>query len=179
MTTPEFMKACEDYFGRWQRITVKAAVSQFMQARNDYYRDELWILLRNGRTVAYGPPDVKAITDLHVEVCDALDIRMMKNPPSALLTDGDDTLCTPGERKAFWESIAEKFHEKWEADKKAHNDAPPRYTRKEKAFPYLDGIRGDETVTILADFYDETISMEDRMKHYSAARAAIAARKKR
>ena len=74
MTVAEFLKASEDYFGRWQRITVRTAVQEFLSKRPPRYLDILWPLLRDSRSLNYGAPDMRSITDLHIEVCDRLEV---------------------------------------------------------------------------------------------------------
>ena len=85
MTVKEFMKASEGHFGPWQRTVLKMSVADWLAKRSPAYLDIMWPLLRDGRAVAYGAPDNKALTDLHVEVCDRLDLDQAKTIPFGAL----------------------------------------------------------------------------------------------
>lgn len=126
MTTTEFLKACEDYFGRWQRTTVRVAVFEFLERRTPEYREVLWPLLRDGRNMTYGAPDIKALTDLHVEACDILELReadrQRKVPPARMQIEGPRGTRHPitQEQIDSWPTEEDAPGDRWLSHEEAH-----------------------------------------------------------
>jgi len=151
MTVKGFLSASEGHFGLWQRMTVKMAAEEWLSKRSPAYLDVLWPMLRDSRSVAYGAPDNKALTDLHVEVCDKLELAaghaLPVGVPKQLLIAGTVEKQPPVTQEQIdaWSPVDGALMDRWLSHEnagqalalvfgrlKAKDDAAKEQVRKEK-----------------------------------------------
>jgi hypothetical protein len=114
MTARDFSSNCASYFGPWKNQGVRITVEAYLSRRAENYLDALWPLLRDSRNTSFGAPDMKALTDLHVEACDEMDrvtaLRALDGVTKQI-TDGDEML-TREQSKAALEELERRLRAK-------------------------------------------------------------------
>ncbi len=118
MTVADFTRNCVDYFGDWRGWAVRKPLEVWLSRRGETYMDVLWPLVRDNRSVNYGPPDMKCVTDLHVDVCDRLDHlqaeRAKTNQPPLLIAESSRiTEVITAETIARWPRIEDDSGDRW------------------------------------------------------------------
>jgi hypothetical protein len=173
MTPAEFGQKLAKYFGEWKEEEHKRAVWGFVKTKSDQYLDAMYQLLMESRPPNFGAPSLFDIKEYHEEACNRMDFR--KGLPASVREIQKaitGTVETPRETGFDADPNIKKLREKWETDQKRRDEEPLVYHRKEPAFPWLDGIRGDEPITLSSEYYEE-LSQEERMRRYCAKKAAI------
>lgn len=168
MTPKGFLSACSRYFGPWpgDKPGVADAVSAYVATKRPEFLAALWPIVRDSRPVGYGPPDMACLME-HAEGAAEYARTHMILPTSVRpMLEDNEPRATMAEVRAALAATAVRLAEKQEAAKREREagSAP----KAPKPFAYLDGVRWNDTVQLSPEFYDETITMEERMRNYAA-----------
>lgn len=171
MTPHEFGKKLIVYFGEWKEEEHKRMVWEFVKTKSTQYLDAMYRMLVESRPPNFGAPSLFDIKERHEEACNRMDFS--KGMPEVVMEERRMLEGPPEERaqEKYFDADPniKKLREKWAADKDKKDNTPLVYHRATPAFPWLDGIRGDEKVSISPEFYEE-VSMAERMSRYCARR---------
>lgn len=156
MTAEEFMRWAAQFYGRWEVADRKAAVWEYVRDLSPSLLDRLRMALRRNRAPEAGPLSVPA---LRVEM-----EHLPPGPLPPLLEDGPSV--TRQEIADAMAPVLAKMHEQRERERLTGADY--YLLKRPKPFAHLDGLRYDERVELCAEYYDETISIQERMESYVA-----------
>ena len=179
MTDHEFLRECQRYFGAWpvEKPGILESVAGYIKTKSPSFLAALWPLVRDYRpddwAGAMPPPDMGLLMRLAPRAAEYAETHPVELPPSPerkQIAEEDSPRATMTELRAALEETKAKL-----AAKKAAMDAAlkpkareiPEPTPKLRAFHDLDGVRGDEEVGLMPEFYDESMPMDERMRQYA------------
>ena len=163
MTPKQFTRECVRYFGDWpmDKPGVREAVVAYVATKTPGFLAALWPLVRDSRPQGYGPPDMAALMEnAGVAAEHAL------THTSRLMLEDQEPRASMDEVRAALGAIEGQLAEKAEAQRKARE--AKEEPRRPRAFDYLDDVIWNARVSLAPEFYDETISMAERMESYAA-----------
>jgi hypothetical protein len=203
----EFAHRSVAYFGAYKPDAqyVSQVVSEYIVNKSGEFLDELWKLLVVRRPKGWGPPDLHALMELKEEAADNMEVNRKRDLPRDAaqkllagpvatrqpITQAEiDSWSTeddgPGDRWLSREETAEALAvvmaklvivKRSEPPRKA-DYADPYHRPKTRVFANLDETLINAKVELAPEFYDETMSTEERMQQYVAKKRAIEARRR-
>ena len=163
MTYREFGRECVDYYGSWKAAVHGDAVAGYVKTKAPSFIAALWKIVRERRGPGEGPPALSDLMKLATEAAEYAGTRLAQPQ----IGDGEERASAEDVHRVM-EEVAEKL-----AAKKVALDMPVVEKPRRKLFEELDDVRADTPVVLMAEFYDETMTMEDRIASYSRRRQAI------
>lgn len=172
MNAKQLLAWIEGYYGEYRPV-MRAEVARYLEQRSAKYLDALQLTLKRCHSAEYKMgPDIKRLIDLREETLTRMEID--KGLPDSVV-EMQKAIEGPVEKRESGldaDPNIQKLREKWETDRKGKVEEPLDYHRAEPALPWLDGVRGDEDVSLSAEYYDD-VSLEERMRRYCVKRKAV------
>lgn len=163
MTASDMLRRIVGYYGAYpaDRPVLAEEVATYLDKLRPTYLDSMWPVLRDHRPVYRGPPDVQALRELHEPILTVEQCRRPVSLPGPESSEPHDYIAR--ELGAVLEKLQTKVGQQAQ---EAKSDIASAF-KPSKRFANLDGVRWDTPVSLQPEFYDETISMEERMRRYA------------
>jgi hypothetical protein len=172
MTPQEFGKKVMVFWGDWKEPEHKAAVWDWIKSKSSTYLDVMYRLLTESRPIAYGPLSPADMKERHAEACDRAELFSADKTNKLQITGPVEEVIHISGYKSEWDVCMGPIRKKYEEQQEEAKEFPAlAYKRKEPAFPWLEGVSGDEKVTLSEDYYTD-MSLDERMRKYCARRKA-------